>query len=85
MSQHYDLEYGTAKVEIHTDALKPGWKVILHDDLLATGGTAEAASKLVMKQNATVAGFAFMVELSFLGGRNKIDTFSNEILSLAIY
>lgn len=85
ISQPYDLEYGTAKVEMHTDALKPGWKVILHDDLLATGGTAEAASKLVTKQGASVAGYAFMVELSFLDGRSKITPFSEEIISLAIY
>ena len=85
IAQIYDLEYGTAKIEMHIDALKPGWRVILHDDLLATGGTAEAASKLVVKQGATVAGYAFMVELSFLQGRSKITPFSKEIISLAIY
>jgi adenine phosphoribosyltransferase len=85
ISQTYELEYGTAKVEMHTDALKKGWKVILHDDLLATGGTAEAASKLVTQQGATVAAFAFMVELTFLNGRSKINSYSGEITSLAVY
>jgi len=85
IAQIYALEYGTAKIEMHIDALKPGWKVILHDDLLATGGTAEAASKLVVNQGATVAGYAFMVELSFLNGRSKINPYSDQIISLAIY
>lgn len=85
ISQAYDLEYGTAKVEMHTDALKKNWKVILHDDLLATGGTAEAASKLVEQQGATVCGFAFTVELSFLNGRKKLNHYCNNIHSLVTY
>ena len=85
IAQSYDLEYGTAKIEMHTDALKKGWKVIVHDDLLATGGTAEAASKLILQQETTVAGYAFMIELSFLEGRHKIKKYSEDITSLAIY
>lgn len=85
ISQSYDLEYGNAKVEMHVDALKPGWKVVLHDDLLATGGTAEAASKLVLQQGATIAGYAFMVELSFLNGRTKLNPFCQEVTSLVVY
>ncbi len=84
-SQEYELEYGTAKIEIHTDALKPGWKVVIHDDLLATGGTASAAASLVETQGASIAGFAFLVELSFLGGEKKISPFSDQIISLAKY
>jgi len=85
ISQSYELEYGQAKVEMHIDALKKGWKVILHDDLLATGGTAEAASRLITQQGASVASYAFMVELSFLGGRTKLTPFSEVITSLVIY
>lgn len=83
--QEYALEYGTAKVEMHIDALKPGWKVIVHDDLLATGGTAEAATKLIHAQQAEVCAYAFLVELGFLEGRLRISPFQKNILSLCIY
>jgi adenine phosphoribosyltransferase len=85
ISQSYDLEYGKATIEMHRDALKKEWKVILHDDLLATGGTAEAASKLVQQQGAEIAGYAFTVELSFLKGRDKLRKFSENIISLVEY
>lgn len=70
--QDYALEYGTATVAIHTDALKPGARVILIDDLLATGGTAAAAAALVKKLGAEILEFSFLIELSFLHGRDKL-------------
>lgn len=70
--QDYDLEYGTSTVAIHTDALKPGARVILIDDLLATGGTAAAAAALVKKLGAEILEFSFLIELSFLNGRDKL-------------
>jgi adenine phosphoribosyltransferase len=85
MSQEYALEYGTAKIEMHIDALKKDWNVMIHDDLLATGGTAEAAAHLIKKQNARVAGFSFIVELGFLNGKEKLKTHSNNITCLAQY
>ena len=81
----YDLEYGTAKVEMHIDALEKGWNVLVHDDLLATGGTAEASAVLIKRQHANVAGFAFLLELGFLNGRKKIETYSQNIISLVKY
>ena len=85
ISQEYDLEYGTATVEMHIDAIEKGWNVLIHDDLLATGGTAEASAKLILKQNAHVAGFAFLLELDFLKGRKKLETYSKNIISLVRY
>ena len=81
----YALEYGTAKIEMHVDALKKGWNVLIHDDLLATGGTAEAAAKLVKQQGAKVSGFSFVVELAFLNGKEKLKTHSNNITCLVQY
>ena len=75
----YALEYGTDTLEIHEDAVKPGQRVIVCDDLLATGGTAAATCKLIQKLGGTVEGAAFAVELTFLGGRKKlngVDVFS---------
>jgi adenine phosphoribosyltransferase len=85
ISHEYDLEYGSAKVEMHVDAIKPGWNVLIHDDLLATGGTACAAAELIQKQNGTVAGFAFLVTLDFLNGKNKLDAYSKNFSSLVNY
>ena len=85
MAYHYQLEYGTATLEMHVDALKKGWHVLLHDDLLATGGTAMAASQLIKMQDANVMGFTFLVELDFLKGREKLVKFSENIISLARY
>jgi len=81
----YDLEYGSATVEIHTMDVKPGSRVLVHDDLLATGGTAQAAAELILMQGAHVAGFAFVVELSFLGGVKKLNHYTDNIVSLATY
>lgn len=69
----YDLEYGSATIEIHADAIKQGQRILLHDDLLATGGTAKAAGKLIKKTGGEVAGYSFLIELSFLNGRNQLD------------
>ena len=85
LSYSYSLEYGAATMEVHSDAFKKGWKVLIHDDLLATGGTATAAAELVKMQGAEVAGFAFVVDLSFLGGKDKIAKYSPNILSIATY
>lgn len=71
-SRRYDLEYGSAEIEVHTDAIKAGQRVLVHDDLLATGGTACAAGHLVRSFGAEVAGFAFLINLSFLPGARNI-------------
>jgi adenine phosphoribosyltransferase len=68
----YQLEYGTDTLEIHTDAIRPGQRVLLLDDLLATGGTMAAMANLVGKLGATVVGIAFLIELKFLHGREKL-------------
>lgn len=70
--QSYELEYGTATVAVHTDALKPGARVLLIDDLLATGGTAAAAAALVQKLGARILEISFLIELTFLEGRQKL-------------
>src|ERR1700679_1829765 len=75
----YDLEYGTDQLDIHADSINPGQKVLICDDLLATGGTAAAAVKLIRQLGGEVAGAAFAVELNFLNGRAKlpgVDVFS---------
>jgi adenine phosphoribosyltransferase len=64
----YNLEYGTASIEIHDDALEPGSRVLIHDDVLATGGTAAAAGALVQSLGGQLAGFSFIIDLTFLGG-----------------
>jgi adenine phosphoribosyltransferase len=81
----YDLEYGTATIELHTDALEPGQHVLIHDDLLATGGTALAAAELVQELGGIIAGFSFVVELGFLNGRELIGEVSDNIVVLAGY
>ena len=85
VSYTYELEYGKASMEIHIDAIKKGWKVLVHDDLLATGGTASAAAELIQMQGGIVAGFAFVVNLSFLSGDTKIASYSENIFSLVNY
>jgi adenine phosphoribosyltransferase len=81
--QSYDLEYGTNTIAIHTDALKPGSRVLLIDDLLATGGTAEAAARLVEKVGAKILQINFVIELSFLKGRDRLKPFP--VRSLVVY
>ena len=70
--QEYLLEYGKAEIEMHEDAFKPGTRVIIHDDLLATGGTATAAGKMVQQLGGIVAGYSFIINLSFLPGERKL-------------
>ncbi|HWP64776.1 MAG TPA: adenine phosphoribosyltransferase [Candidatus Limnocylindria bacterium] len=70
---HYELEYGRDTLEIHRDAIGADHRVLLVDDLLATGGTASAAAQLVERCGGTIAGFSFIVELAFLGGRKRIE------------
>jgi adenine phosphoribosyltransferase len=79
----YDLEYGSNELSIHADALKPGDRVLIVDDLLATGGTLEATIKLIESTGAIVAGIACMIELDDLGGREKLKDYN--ILSLLHY
>jgi len=81
----YELEYGTSKIEMHEDALKKDWKVIVHDDLLATGGTAAAAAELVKQSGAKVIGFNFVIGLDFLNGKEKLNKHSNNIICLVNY
>jgi len=85
ISYSYNLEYGSATLEMHTGIINPGWRVMIHDDLLATGGTAMAAAELIRAEGGNVAAFSFLVELSFLGGRNKILPYSNTILPLTTF
>ncbi len=79
----YELEYGTDTLEVHRDAVVKGCRVLIVDDLLATGGTAEAVTKLVEQLGGTVAGLAFVVELTFLNGRRRLDGY--EVFSLLQY
>ena len=81
MSIEYSLEYGTDQLDIHSDALQPGQRVVIVDDLLATGGTARAAAKLVELLGATVAHLAFVLELQDLRGRDHLEEYT--VVSLA--
>ena len=81
--EEYALEYGTAIVEVHRDAIQPGQRVLIVDDLLATGGTAAAAAKLVETLGGKVAGFSFLVELGFLSGRRALSGY--DVQSLLTY
>ncbi|WP_017257097.1 adenine phosphoribosyltransferase [Pedobacter arcticus] len=85
IQQSYDLEYGSAVLEIHEDAFEPGARVLIHDDLLATGGTVDATSRLIEKMNGVIAGFSFIVSLDFLGGEEKLKNFSSNVYTLARY
>jgi adenine phosphoribosyltransferase len=85
IQQSYDLEYGSATLEVHEDAFKAGQQVLIHDDLLATGGTVVAASKLVEQLGATVCGYSFLINLDFLNGKSRLEEFDGEVFSLATY
>jgi adenine phosphoribosyltransferase len=84
-SYEYTLEYGTAVMEMHIDSIAKGSKVLVHDDLLATGGTAAAAAELVKMQGGTVAAFSFLISLGFLDGKQKLSGHADTILSLVNY
>ena len=83
LEQEYALEYGTATVAVHVDALKPGSRVLLIDDLLATGGTAAAAAALVQRLGARILEISFLIELSFLNGRQRLKDYP--VRSLVVY
>jgi len=83
LSQEYELEYGTDSVEIHEDAIQSGEKVLIVDDLLATGGTAEATVKLVEKLGGDILGLTFLIELTFLKGRERLG--DHNIVSIIQY
>ena len=76
ISESYDLEYGKAEIEIHTDSIKPGQKVVLVDDLIATGGTIEAAIKLIERLGGEVVDCLFLVELAGLKGRERLSNYN---------
>ncbi|MEJ8563116.1 adenine phosphoribosyltransferase [Yoonia sp. GPGPB17] len=82
IEQDYVLEYGTATMEVHDDALQPGEKVLLVDDLLATGGTAEAGIKLIERMGAEVIGCAFVIDLPDIGGRKKLEALGMNVHAL---
>jgi len=82
ISQDYKLEYGEAIVEVHDDAIQPGEKILLVDDLLATGGTAEAGIKLIERLGGEIVGCAFVVDLPELGGRRRLEGMGYEVHAL---
>lgn len=84
-SVEYDLEYGSACIEIHKDAITKGQRVVIHDDLLATGGTVLASSELIKKSGGEIIAYSFLVGLDFLGGDEKLRSFSPNIITLANY
>lgn len=83
ISASYELEYGTDTLEVHTDALKPGDRVLIHDDVLATGGTAKAVCELVERLGGEIVQCNFLMELSFLNGRDKLG--SREVYAPLVY
>ncbi len=83
IAESYTLEYGNDSIEIHKDAIMPGDRVLIHDDLLATGGTVEAAIKLIEKLQGEIVQISFLIELSFLNGRKNLDKYN--VVSLINY
>jgi adenine phosphoribosyltransferase len=83
ISQEYQLEYGTDTLQIHEDAVQPGQSVLIVDDVLATGGTAAAATQLIRRLGGVVLGVHVLIELSFLGGRGRLDGI--EVVSELVY
>lgn len=83
-SKAYALEYGEAEIEIHKDAIRPGHKIVIADDLLATGGTARAVADLVTELGATVVGMVFLIELEALGGRDLLKGYEG-VRSVLVY
>lgn len=85
IQESYALEYGEATIEMHEDAFSPGMKVLIHDDLLATGGTVLAAGILVEQLDGIIAGYSFLISLDFLDGRSKLTQTGAPIFALASY
>ncbi|KAG1715330.1 Adenine phosphoribosyltransferase [Nymphon striatum] len=85
ISEEYTLEYGEAIVEIHDDAIQPGERILVVDDLLATGGTAEAGIKLIERLGGEIIGCAFIIDLPDLGGRAKLEAMGMEVHALCAY
>jgi adenine phosphoribosyltransferase len=85
LAQEYQLEYGTDSMEIHIDAIQPGENILIVDDLIATGGTAEAAIKLIRAHKGNVVGCSFIVDLPELGGRKKLEALGVQVLSLCAF
>ncbi len=85
VTQEYDLEYGSAAIEMHQDAFPAGSRVLIHDDLLATGGTVEAVSKLVRQLGGDIAGYSFIISLDFLKGEERLKKYSKNIVRLVSY
>jgi adenine phosphoribosyltransferase len=85
ISEDYQLEYGEAVVEIHDDAIQPGEKVLVVDDLLATGGTAEAGIKLIERLGGEIIGCAFVIDLPDLGGRARLEALGMDVHALCAY
>lgn len=85
IQQSYDLEYGSATLEVHEDAFEAGQQVLIHDDLLATGGTVVAASNLVQKLGAAVAAYSFLINLDFLNGKDRLMPYADKVFALATY
>lgn len=85
IGEDYALEYGTDRVEVHTDAIAPGENVLVVDDLLATGGTAEAAVKLIRQAGGTVVGCCFIVDLPDLGGMKRLQDMGLSVLALCAF
>lgn len=83
IAEAYELEYGTNEIEIHADAIKPGEKVVIVDDVLATGGTVEVTVRLIERLEGDICGISFLIELGFLKGREKIKGYS--VYSLVNY
>lgn len=83
--EKYDLEYGSAEIEMREGQISPGQRILIHDDLLATGGTTEAAAKLVEKQGAEVTQFSFLIGLKDLEGEKKLESFNAEIYKILQY
>ncbi len=85
ISHSYELEYGKAVVEMHVDAVKKGQRILVHDDLLATGGSATAAAQLIKKCGGLICGFNFLVSLDFLNGKQVLKKECDNIISLINY
>lgn len=85
IGEKYDLEYGSAEIEMRTNQIKPGQRILIHDDLLATGGTTEAAARLVEKQGAHVSQFSFLIGLKDLAGEERLRKYRAEVYKILEY